>query len=343
MARGIYGPWANIDLDAQGRQVGMLNVPVASTRSAMQNIRVPLITVRGGDGPTILVTGGVHGDEYEGQVALCRLIRTLGPDDLTGGVVMMPAANLPAALAATRVSPWDDGNLNNSFPGRADGGPTEQIAHFIETELLPNVGAWIDIHSGGTSMDYTPLAAIHSSEDPDLDERAVAALKAFGAPLSMVFRFQNEHAASSAAQRHGKVYIYGEFGGSGTVNPDGVDIAFRGIIRCLDHFGVLRSAKRFDLPPLGETPILETVTGTDYVDTRRNYVFSPCAGVFEPVRSLNETVREGQVLGYIHDIERPLEAPREACFDMDGVLIMKRHPARVEAGDFIAQLAIERP
>ena len=342
MAKGIYGPWSNVDIKALGHHVGVLNIPFASTRSAYQNIPVPLISIRGGEGAPVLLTGGIHGDEYEGQIALDNLIRMLKPDELNTGVVIMPAANLPAAQSAARVSPLDGGNLNSAFPGRVDGGPTEQIAHFIETELLPHVSAWIDIHTGGTSLEYTPMAAIHSSENSDLDKRALTALKAFGAPLSTVFCLQHEYAASSAAQRHGLVYIYGEFGGGGTVNSEALEIVSNGIIRMLDHFGVLRSIKRFNPPRIPDFRLVETVTGANYVDTRRNYVFAPCSGLFVYTSRLNEKVRKGQTLGHVHLVDQPLEAPREVCFEMGGLLIAKRHPARVEPGDCLAQIAIDR-
>lgn len=342
MAKGIYGPWTTIDINAPGRHVGVINIPFASTRSAYQNIPIPLVSIRGGEGSPVLLTGGIHGDEYEGQIALDNLIRTLQPDELKSGVVIMPAANLPAAQTAARVSPLDGGNLNSVFPGRIDGGPTEQIAHFIETELLPNVCAWIDIHTGGTSLEYTPMAAIHRSENPELDEKSLAALKAFGAPLSTVFCLQHEYACSSAAQRHGLVYVYGEFGGGGTVNTAALDIVHDGIIRLLDHFEVLRSTERFNLPPNNDFRLVETVTGIDYIDTRRNYVFSPCSGLFVSPIGLSENVRRGQTLGHIYLVDQPLEPPREVCFEMDGLLIARRHPARVEPGDCLAQIAIDR-
>ena len=78
---------------------------------------IPIAVIRGAPGPTALLTGGNHGDEYEGPIALFDLARTLDPADLTGTVIIVPALNLPAFRAATRTSPIDRGNLNRSFPG----------------------------------------------------------------------------------------------------------------------------------------------------------------------------------------------------------------------------------
>ena len=74
---------------------------------------------------------GVHGDEYEGQIALGNLSRELEPSDIRGRLIILPAVNTPAAKAGMRTSPADDGNLNRAFPGSATGTPTEMIAHYI--------------------------------------------------------------------------------------------------------------------------------------------------------------------------------------------------------------------
>src|SRR6476660_9121307 len=128
-----------IDLDGNGKQTGFLRLPHSVHRSAYGWIPIPIaqISNRGanGSGPTVLLMAGNHGDEYEGQVALGRLIRDLDPSEIGGRVIILPSANFPAAMAGTRTSPHDQGNLNRSFPGDADGGPTAQIAWYIETEL----------------------------------------------------------------------------------------------------------------------------------------------------------------------------------------------------------------
>ena len=116
--------------------------------------------IRNGRGPTLYLEAGNHGDEYEGQIVLARLIRELDPGALQGRLIILPAANLPAALAGQRCSPIDGGNLNRSFPGDPDGGPTAAIAHFIESVLLPMCDAALDLHSGGKTLEYIPSAMI---------------------------------------------------------------------------------------------------------------------------------------------------------------------------------------
>ena len=73
--------------------------------------------MKNGDGPTVLFTGGVHGDEYEGRSRSRASPATLDPAEIQGRVIMMPAVNVPAVLNDTRLSPVDDRDLNRCFPG----------------------------------------------------------------------------------------------------------------------------------------------------------------------------------------------------------------------------------
>jgi len=82
---------------------------------------IPIAVVKRGQGPTALLTGANHGDEYEGPIALFNLANELDLAQITGRIITVPAMNYPAFRAGTRTSPIDKGNLHRVFPGRADG------------------------------------------------------------------------------------------------------------------------------------------------------------------------------------------------------------------------------
>src|SRR5882672_8571183 len=172
-----------IDLDRDGKQTGFLRLPHSVHRSAYGWIPIPIVAIGNGAGPRILLMAGNHGDEYEGQVALGRLIRTLEPQHIRGHIIILPSANFPAAMAGSRTSPFDDGNLNRSFPGDPDGGPTAQIAYYIESELLPRCDFVLDIHSGGSSLTYLPSTLGRRPDTPEAVERALELMRVFGAPV----------------------------------------------------------------------------------------------------------------------------------------------------------------
>src|SRR3546814_19265940 len=123
---------ATVDLDADGKRVGALVVPHSRNDSARGSIRIPVAVIRNGDGPTALLVAGNHGDEYEGQIALRDLARTLEPAAVTGTVSVVTGLNFTAVRAAVRCQQADGGNLNRSFPCRPDGNVTNEPKSVVE-------------------------------------------------------------------------------------------------------------------------------------------------------------------------------------------------------------------
>jgi N2-acetyl-L-2,4-diaminobutanoate deacetylase len=197
----------SIDLDRDGVQHGHLKLPYSRDDSAWGAIMTPRAVVKRGAGPTALLTGANHGDEYEGPVALFDLARTLRPEDVTGRVMILPAMNYPAFRAGTRTSPIDKGNMNRIFPGRPDGTVTEKIADYIQCYLLPLADLVLDIHSGGKSLEFVPFAATHVLSDKAQQARCAAAMDAFNAPYSMMLlELDAVGMYDSAAEQMGKVF-----------------------------------------------------------------------------------------------------------------------------------------
>jgi predicted deacylase len=144
--------YTTIDLGAPGKQLGHIGVPYSHNLGGWANLLMPIACVANGDGPTALVLAGNHGDEYPGPIAILKLMRSLRPEQVRGRLILIPALNLFAAKAATRLSPRDGKNLNRCFPGRPDGTLTEQVAHYLTTVLFPLADVVIDVHTGGTRI-----------------------------------------------------------------------------------------------------------------------------------------------------------------------------------------------
>lgn len=323
---------ATIDLDAEGKQIGWLRVPHSVTRSAYGAVSVPIAVIRNGPGPRILLTAGNHGDEYEGQVVLTRLVRALTPQAIRGQVIIVPALNLPAVLAGTRTSPLDDGNLNRLFPGDPDAGPTARIADFVENHLLPRVDVVGDFHSGGGSLAYRPHASVHFS--PDATEpfkaRALDAVKALGVPHVMVFeRHPRPGGLPGAAMRQGVISLGGEYGGMGALSKTTVALVDTAVHRLLAFFGATDTEFPQTTPP-----------STLVIPGPAAYVYAPEPGVFEAEAELGDWVDAGQLCGHVLFPDNPSREPVAVHFELAGELVCKRHPARVERGDCVAHLAV---
>ncbi len=326
--------FTDIDYDAQGKQVDWLHLPHSVNRSAYGAIAIPIAVIRNGDGPTVFLMAGNHGDEYEGQITLAKLIRELVPEDIQGRVIILPAANLPAAMAGARVSPIDQGNLNRAFPGDAQGTPTWAMAHYIDSVLYPLADYHHDLHSGGSSLKYVPFCSMRKSGEAALDEASMAALRAFDAPLSLVWAYNPEgRLAGAAAARRGLVSLGGEFGGGGDVNRASLAMLEQGVRNFLHFSGVMAKPQQSAAPQRG-TRLME-------VSSREHYVYAREAGLLEPVVDLGAEVREGDLAGMIHFVDNPARAPEPCQFRRSGMVVCQRHFGRVERGDCVAHLATD--
>ena len=327
--------FTDIDYEREGKQVDWLNLPHSVTRSAYGAIAIPITVIRNGPGPTVFLMAGNHGDEYEGQIVLSKLVRALEPEHIKGCVIILPAANLPAAMAGTRVSPIDQGNLNRAFPGDPHGTPTFAIAHYIDSVLYPMADFHHDLHSGGSSLRYMPFCSMRKSGDAALDARSLAALKAFDAPLSMVWAYAPENRlASAAAARRGLVSLGGEFGGGGDVNRSSLAMLERGVRNFLRFSGVMAQKDTAPVEPLHGTRLME-------VSSREHYVQAIEPGLLEPLVDLGTEVEKGQLAGQIHFVDNPARAPVQVYFRRAGMVVCQRHFGRVERGDCVAHLATD--
>jgi N-alpha-acetyl-L-2,4-diaminobutyrate deacetylase len=319
-----------IDFDAEGKQFGTLDVPHSSNESAWGAVRVPIVVIQRGDGPTVLLTGGNHGDEYEGPIALLKLARRLAPQAIAGRLILLPALNLPAVLAGTRVSPIDQINMNRAFPGDPRGTPTPMIADYVRRRILPLCDAVVDLHSGGKTLCFVPFCGMHHLGDAAQMAATLAALRAFAAPLSLVIReLDVAGMLDTAVEELGKPFLFTELGGGGTATAATVAIAERGIQNLLRHFG------------LSAGPVEAGPTRLMHSPDPSWFVIADDRGIFEILVDLGGEVAIGQPIGQIHDIERPRQAPAVYRAAQAGFLIGRHAPGLIRPGDCLAVIATD--
>jgi predicted deacylase len=328
------GAYFDIDWAIDGKFVGFISFPYSIDRSPYYQIKVPICRIRNGEGVSIVLMAGNHGDEYEGELTLLKLIRLIEAGDIRGAITILPAANLPAVMAAKRCSPFDNGNLNRVFPGNPAGQPTQRIAHFIEHAVFAQHQVVLDIHSGGTSMDHLACALMETSHDTARDERALALMKAMGMPYGIIADNGPDSPTSmAAAKRAGCIGLSGEFGGGGTVTPRTMALTGGAVDNLLLTLGITnRRYVSMDDNARGETRIIRQGSQTLFVYAERE-------GWFEPAVDVGDTVTKHQVAGWLYDLERPLEVPLELRFKDGGVVLSRRLHTHSHSGDTLFNLA----
>ena len=321
---------ATVNFDQEGVQHGYLKVPYSGDDSAWGAVMTPITVVKNGEGPTALLTGANHGDEYEGPIALWSLSRDLKPESIQGRVIMVPAMNYPAFRAAKRTSSIDGGNMNRAFPGRPDGTITEIVADYFNRVLLPMADYVLDIHAGGKTLDFVPFAAAHILEDADQQARCVAAMKAFNAPYSMMLlELDAQSMYDTAAESQGKVFVSTELGGGGSADASTVAIARKGVGNLLKHAGILAGE-----PEIDESVFLDMPDGNCFVTSEHS-------GLLEMCVNLGDDVKKGELLALIYDIDRTGTEPVPYYAKMDGILAGRHYPCLTKPGDNLAVIAVK--
>ena len=321
---------ATIDFEKDGVQHGFLQVPHSRNDSAWGSIMIPITVGKNSDGPTAIITGANHGEEYEGPVAINDLCHRLDASKLRGRVILSPAMNYPAFQAATRVSPIDSLNMNRVFPGLARGSITQQIADYFSTVLLPMSDYVLDIHSGGKTLEFLPFAAYHQLDDKEQEARCAAATKAFAAPYHLrLIEIDAGTMYDTQAEAMGKVFVSTELGGGGTTSTHTIDVAKRGLHNFLVHAGILDEA-----PKAPSQAPLELDMQQDNA-----YVFSQHNGLFEPCVDLGDPVQKGHLIARIYSYERSGTTPVEYHAESDGIILGRHFPSLIKIGDFMNVIA----
>lgn len=318
----------DLDFDRPGKQFGLLRVPHSSNRSAYGQVLTPICVINGGEGPTLLFTGGVHGDESEGPMALIDFCRTFDEPSVNGRVIVIPALNLPGVEAGTRDCPLDGRNLNRVFPGNPDGTFTEVVAHYVTSTLFPMANVVVDFHSGGSTLCYIPTLLVHQYQG-DLTASTEAAIS-FGAPMVLISRdLETAGFLGNLSEAAGILTVTAELGG-GQIAPGTVEIARTGIVNLLRHFGVVEGVIQSpEAAGRAPTEIVE-------IEDLDAYIAPDEEGLYEPVRCLGEMVEAGTPVGRVYRPSHPWQPPSVCVAPRAGKIICIRPSAHVRPGDCVA-------
>lgn len=126
----------------------------ASSNGLGEPILLPVILKKGSkEGPKLVVTAGLHGDEVNGMLAAQAFARQLDVEKLSGAVMIVPVLNPKGALRHRRTFSADDADqveadLNRLFPGEKGLSHANYFAHQVWHRLLKlNADFAVDLHT----------------------------------------------------------------------------------------------------------------------------------------------------------------------------------------------------
>ncbi len=286
-------------------------------------------TIQGSsDGPHLLITAGIHGDEFEGIFAIYNLIRQIDASKLHGTLTLIPVVNQSAVDKHSRCG--EDGkDLARTFPGDPSGSPTEQLADYIN-EIISKADLYIDLHTGGRSMDVYPLSGYGLVKDTVNLEIQRRMAKAIGLPLIWGTSAELNGRSMSAARDAGVPAIYTEFRGPSPCTPSGVKTYTDGCLAVMAEFDMLEKTEQKQ--PIQAALIVEDKRP----DSGHMQICnpSPIKGLFESSVHLGQSVELGDSLGIVID---PLSGNFEKVeCDRSGAIIVIRSYPQVDESDALA-------
>jgi predicted deacylase len=254
-----------------------------------QPYRLPMWVVNGSaDGPTLVVTGGVHAAEYASIAAALDLGRSLDPHTLRGRVIVVPVMNMPAFTARSiYVCPLDGKNLNRVFPGDAHGTASEQIAAWVFRHVIAQADYYVDLHGGDLIEALVPFTIFFRSGNAQVDHVSLEMAKVFG--IHYLVSSETPGSTFSAATRAGIPSILTESGGQGIWTREDVALHTNGLNRLMRHLKMIPG----DEPEKVPFTLLEQFL----------WLRSQQEGFWYPAVGVGEAVTTGQDLGCVKDGE----------------------------------------
>ena len=253
------------------------------------NYELPVYLINGsGEGPTLVLTGGVHAAEYASIAAALELGQTLDPQAFKGQVIILPVVNQAGfAARSIYVNPMDGVNLNRVFPGKADGGISEQIAAWVFEHVMRQADCYIDLHGGDLVEALIPFTIFPETGNDKVDRDSLALAEAFGIEY-LVRSVGGRGTTISAAAAAGIPAILVESGGQGRWPRQDVVRLVEGVKRVMAHTGMIEDN---DWVPV-KTTLLQNFI---WLSSEHN-------GFWYPAVEVGEHVQEGQVLGVVKDV-----------------------------------------
>ncbi len=298
------------------QQIINLNIARLPTYTS---IDLPVLVYRAPvDGPVLLLTGGLHGDEINGIEIVRRMIERelVVPDK--GTVIAIPIVNIYGFIQNSRGLP-DGKDINRSFPGAKGGSLAKLLAYTLMKEIIPEIDYGLDFHTGGAARSNYPQIRCSFKI-----KKAKELAQAFGAPVMMHSSLISK-SFRSAAHKKGKEILVYETGESLRYDEFGIEEGIDGAKRLMKYLGMISEA-----PDPHNTKVF---TNSTWIRTKN-------AGLFIPKADLGEELNKRQVLGLIKDPYGDLNS--RVIAPHDGMVIGLNNCPVVNKGDALLHYAYNK-
>jgi len=282
---------------------GFLEVPAGVDPAT----RIPVTVINGKrPGKVLAAVAGIHPYEYPPILALYRVKELIRAEELSGTLILVHIANLPAFQRRTiYYNPYDWKNLNRVFPGDLTGTQSQRIAAVLTSEIVDRVDALIDLHCGDGNEALIPYTYWMLSGNQKLDSLTREMALAFGLKHIIIDSTRSQDPKDSkylgnTAIVRKKPAITTESGFLGRVDEEAITANVAGVLNVMKYFRMLPGPAELQPDPV-------------WVD-KYEVIYSEHDGLFHPRAGMGDYVRAGQVVGLITDYHGKVIAEMRAPF-----------------------------
>lgn len=316
---------SNIEILGNAVSLGkgiQVNLDIAKLHTRTK-IEVPIIIERAKkEGPCILITGGIHGDEINGVEIVRQIISKKYNKPTSGTIICIPVVNVFGFLNQTREFP-DGRDLNRVFPGSVRGSLASRYAYHLMQEIVPHIDYCIDFHTGGRERFNAPQVRLND------DEETLELAKVFGAPFILKSKNREKSFRDSCVKKGKKVLLF-EGGKSLAIDNEITKVGVTGALKVMHHLGIRDSSKELEYDfdtALDKTPM---------IIEKSSWIRARYSGMYRPFIKAGAFVAKGAVVGSISgpfgDFEKEIKAPNA------GYIICINHAPIVNQGDAIVHI-----
>ena len=296
-----------------------IDVEIAKLHT-MTKLKIPVIIERSKiDGPTVLFSACLHGDEINGTEIVRQIIRKKLNKPKRGTIICIPIINIFGFINQTREFP-DKRDLNRVFPGSKNGSLASRFAHFLVSEIIPNIDYAVDFHAGGASRFNAPQIRI-APNNPELKELA----SIFNSPFTLYSKNISGSFRNASTKLGVKMLLF-EGGKSLDLNDIITEDGIQGSKRFLAHLDMLNP----------KVEVIHKNEETIFIE-KSNWVRANFSGMFHGLITVGSFVKKGEVLAMISDpfgkVEHKLKATN------DGYIINVNDAPIVYQGDAVFHIS----
>jgi len=271
------------------------------------------------EGPTILLSAGMHGEETNGIETLRQLIKLdIVQNPLRGSIIVIPVLNIVSFIFSQRDLP-DGRDLNRCFPGTRKGSLGSRIAFDIMQNILPVIDLGVDFHTGGAKINNYPQIRCVFDEPKNIE------LARLFAPPFIINSPYREGSFRMEAARLGKNILVFEAGESQRFNNTAINEGLYGCQRLLKNLNMIKA----------ELPQPHTI-----IIGKDKWLRASEAGMFRTHKKFGSFFEKDEIIGIISDPYNKNEI--SVIAPENGFIIGINNKPVVHVGEALLHIGLEK-